>query len=668
LAERLFVPSKPYNVSLSTTPENLNRPSLSDLHQAYRRYLLVGRLSALSGCWIPLAIFCTTVAAFLPVLENGFVNWDDGMNFLENPNYRGLSWSHLQWMFTTLHGSNYRPVAWITLGFDYLMWGMEAFGYHLTSLLLHGANGILFYFLARRLLELSKFAPSNGFTLSLVSFFAALLFSTHPLRAEVVAWASARNDLVAAFFSLCTLIAYLNYVTASAKGAGFQRWYGTAILFYVLSLLSKGTGVALPLVFFIFDFYPLRRWVQSSNDSVALSVVKLSLEKMPFIVLAAVAALSALAGKESTAAVVDWEIHGWLSRLKQVCYGLIFYLEKTILPVGLSPLYELTPGFSRRVMAIFLYTIPVVGITFGFWLSRQRWPAGFTAWLYYVVLLAPVLGVIQSGPQLTADRYSYLACLPWVLFGGVALARIGNWSHSNSLTMRSALSFVVGAVCVMALFFLSWRQSQYWKNSETLWRRALAVDEGSSAAHLNLGNALFDRGRLEDAKDHYLRAIEIEPATANARVNLGMILSRQDKLKESTEQISLGLQLDPRNWAAHHALGINLALTGAWDEAGEEFRKSLLLAPDKAGIHFDLARVLERQGRLDEALYQLGEAVRIDPNFPEARRQFSRLRQKLSQKQPIERPSRKWVDVEGQTFNVEGQTFTSQQSEKKVGK
>lgn len=582
---------------------------------------------------LPAAVFCLTIAAFLPALENGFVNWDDGMNFLENSNYRGLSWPHLQWMFTTLHGSNYRPIAWVTSGFDYLIWGMEAFGYHLTSLIFHGANAVLFYFLAGRLLELSRFAPSNAVAHSFASFFAALLFSTHPLRVEVVAWASARNDLVAAFFSLCAVLAYLHYVTA-AEGQGGGRWYGAAILSYAVSLLSKGTGVALPFVFFVLDFYPLGRWDHSRHDGFARSAGKLVLEKTPFIALAAAAAAAAVVAKGSYAAMLDWEIHGWLSRFKQACYGLMFYLAKTALPLGLSPLYELTPEFSRRVMEILLYSIPVAGITIGFWLSRKKWPAGFAAWLSYVGLLAPVLGVVQSGPQLAADRYSYLACLPWAALGGAALARVGRWNDAGLITLRSALTLVFAALGVVVLTMLSWQQSQYWKSSESLWRHALSVDEKSTSAHLNLGNALLDQNRIEDAKRHYLRAIEIEPASANARVNLGMILSRQGKLKESTEQIRLGLEIDPEHWPGHHALGVNLAIAGLWSDAAEEFRKSLRRAPDKAGIHFDLARVLERQGRYDEAVNHLSEAVRIDPDFAAAQRQLSRLRRAHEQERP----------------------------------
>jgi tetratricopeptide (TPR) repeat protein len=329
--------------------------------------------------------------------------------------------------------------------------------------------------------------------------------------------------------------------------------------------------------------------------------------------------------------MLDWEIHGWLSRFNQACYGLVFYLVKTTLPVGLSPLYELTPEFSRRVVAIFLYAIPVVGITIGLGLRRQKWPAGIAAWLSFVGLLAPVLGVVQSGPQLTADRYSYLACLPWAALGGAALVRFGRWNDTGLITLRSALTFVFAAIGVVVLALLSWQQIQYWKSSESLWRYALSVDDKSSSAHLNLGNALLDQNRIEEAKRHYLRAIEIEPASANARVNLGMILSRQGKLKESTEQIRLGLEIDPEHWPGHHALGINLAIAGLWSEAAEEFRKSLRRAPDKAGIHFDLARVLERQGYYDEAVNHLSEAVRIDPDFAAAQRQLSRLRRAPAQ-------------------------------------
>src|SRR5213593_3001865 len=146
--------------------------------------------------WLaPLLVALFTLAAFLPALQNQFVNWDDKDNFLDNPHYRGLGWTHLRWMWTT-HLGHYIPLTWMTLGLDYLLWGMNPLGYHLTSLLIHAVNAVLFYFVTLRLLRLADVAVSGELALRVASGFAALLFAVHPLRVESVAWASARNDVL----------------------------------------------------------------------------------------------------------------------------------------------------------------------------------------------------------------------------------------------------------------------------------------------------------------------------------------------------------------------------------------------------------------------------------------------------------------------------------------
>src|ERR1041385_849530 len=185
---------------------------------------------------IPFAIAVITFLAFLPTLSNGFVNWDDYRNFLSNPNYRGLGWDQLQWMWTTRFFNHYVPVTWMTLGLDYSLWGMDPRGYHLTSLLFHAVNAVLFYFIAVRLI------PHR-----IGAAFAALFFGVHPLRAESVAWISNRMEVVASFFIFSAILAYLN-----------DR-YWTCLVCYVLATLSKEAAVPLPAVLVLLDYYPLTR-------------------------------------------------------------------------------------------------------------------------------------------------------------------------------------------------------------------------------------------------------------------------------------------------------------------------------------------------------------------------------------------------------------------------
>src|SRR5712692_2885137 len=209
--------------------------------------------------WLaPVLIALVTFAAFLPTLHNQFVNWDDAKNFLDNPHYRGLGWTHLRWMWTTFHMGHYIPLTWMTFGVDYLLWGLKPFGYHLTSLLLHAANAAVFYFAALRLLKLALPGPAerNQAGLALSAGVAALLFALHPLRVESVAWATERRDVLSGLFYLLTLLAYLRACERGERGRG---WHWVAVGLFACALLSKSMAVSLPVGLLILDLYPLRR-------------------------------------------------------------------------------------------------------------------------------------------------------------------------------------------------------------------------------------------------------------------------------------------------------------------------------------------------------------------------------------------------------------------------
>src|SRR5262249_36269613 len=242
--------------------------------------------------FLNLAFFAAAVAfvAFLPITRNGFVDWDDTAVLLDNPRYRGLGWTEISWMFTTLHMSLYRPITWVTFGLDYLLWGVNPAGYHLTSLLFHAVNAALVYLIAVRLLTFVHKDESRG-ALSLAAGLSALVFALHPLRVEAVAWSSARSEPVAAFFIFLSLICYL-------RNAENYSWWTlvAALTFYALSLLSKSSGVTFPFVLLALDFYPLRRLKGSPFTSSASTVW---LEKAPFFVLSVAAAAIAVVAKRA---------------------------------------------------------------------------------------------------------------------------------------------------------------------------------------------------------------------------------------------------------------------------------------------------------------------------------------------------------------------------------
>src|SRR5438132_505855 len=245
-------------------------------------------LNKRAGNWVASAIIVVvTCVTFLPVLENEFVDWDDYFNLVNNPHYRGLGWSQLRWMFTTFHLGPYQPLSWVTLGLDYLIWGMNPVGYHLTNLIFHAANAVFFYFVSRRLLAVA-FSISDDQTswqLEVSAAFTALIFAIHPLRVESVAWATERRDVLSGFFYLWTIYCYLRAVSIPEPRAHWH-WVGIAVGMYALSLLSKATSITLPVVLVLLDIFPLRRlpiqpwlWFKPQFRNVLY-------EKLPFVVLA----------------------------------------------------------------------------------------------------------------------------------------------------------------------------------------------------------------------------------------------------------------------------------------------------------------------------------------------------------------------------------------------
>src|SRR2546425_210836 len=485
------------------------------------------------GSWlIPVLIALVTFAAFLPTLQNQFVTWDDATNFLENAHYRGLGWTHIRWMWTT-HLGHYVPLTWMTLGLDYLLWGMNPFGYHLTSLLLHAANAVVFFFVVRRILTRALPSPSErGHALAVAAGFAALVFAIHPLRVESVAWVTERRDVLSGLFYLLTILLYLRACEGGARGRG---WYWLSVAVFVCALLSKSMVVNLPVVLLILDVYPLRRlggsigwWSEPARRGFV--------EKIPFLGLAAAASAIALMAQLSHDTMVSVVQLSALGRLAVSVYGLSFYLWKTVAPVSLSPLYE--RSVVNPWAAPFLLSYGgVVTITALALACRRRAPGLPAAWLAYVVILLPVLGLFQSGPQIAADRYTYLAGLGWAIFAGAGL--FSCWR------LRPFLSTGLTASVLLGLGVLTWNQVHVWHDSKTLWAQALAIDPNSSVAQNDFGEALAQQGKLAEAIEHYRQALNIRPDYADAHYNWGLVLAQQGKRAEASEHFRQALRINP---------------------------------------------------------------------------------------------------------------------------
>ena len=576
-----------------------------------------------SSLWlIAGTIFLLTSAAFLPVLKNGFVNWDDYKNVVENLRYRGLAWENLRWMFTTFHMGHYQPLSWLSLGLDYKVWGMAPFGYHLTNLLLHAANGVVFYFICLRLLWLMDPAPSPHKThaLPVAAALSALFFAVHPLRVESVVWVTERRDVLSGFFLLMTVFYYLKAVPAETTNSDRRRWVALALIFYVLSLLSKASGVTLPLVLLVLDFYPLRRLEFNPRRWLRPESRQVWLEKIPFLAFALAAGILALLAQHQAKAIRTLEEYDIASRIMQSLYAAGFYLWKTVLPFGLSPLYELPLASNPWRWSYIISAIVVFGVTGVFFVQRRRWPAALAGWLVYLILLMPTSGIVQSGAQLVADRYSYLSCMVWALIAGAGFLRL--WQASWDRRVSRKLFDGVVVLCTLALVglgSLTWMQAGIWHDSEKLWRHALSIDPQSYFAHNNLGNALATQGRFDEAIDEFHKTLRINPNDADAAYNLGNAFAQKGDLNQADQQLQQALQLDPDNAMAAYDLGNVRVRQKRFDDAIEQFQRALRSDPGLARANYNLAQLFFQQGKIDEAIQNYRLALQNDPTHVKAR-------------------------------------------------
>jgi tetratricopeptide (TPR) repeat protein len=561
----------------------------------------------------PLIVFLTTALVFVPALRNEFVDWDDEGALLTNTGFRGLGVTQLRWMFTTFFLGHYQPLSWLTFAFDYLIWDLNPLGYHLTNLLLHAGNAVLFYFVSLKLLALARL-DCDEWRLRIGAAAAALLFALHPLRVESVAWATERRDVLSGLFFLLTLIAYIHAAT-SVEVSRYTRWMALALGAYILSLLSKATAMTLPAILLILDVYPLKRLGRSSEGWFGPGARKIWLEKLPFAVLAVGCAAAAAAAQYAAGAMDSLSKHTPLQRLAPASLGLFYYIAKTLYPVRVYPMYDLPMTFSPlEAVYVASFTI-VLAVTIVLFFMRHRWPAALAAWVYYAVALAPVSGIAQSGSQMVADRYSYVSCLGWALLAGGAIVYV--WRRW--LAGRTASIFEVLVISFAALMVLTVRQIGVWHDSETLYAYVLAhTPRPSRIAFNNFGSQLAERGRIDDAIPYFRRAVEIDPKFDEARANLGNALAAQGKTAEAMEQYREAVRLKPNSLSAHHSLALALVREGKIDEALEHYQRAVEINPGFLEGQNNFGLLLALKGRYAEAITHLRAALEIDPKFPMA--------------------------------------------------
>ena len=573
-----------------------------------------------------------TAVVFIGALSGQFLTWDDDHNFLTNMAFRGLDAANLRWMFTTFHLGPYQPLSWLSLGIDYSIWGMDPWGYHLTNLLLHVANAGLAYAVAQRLFAHTG-EPGLRTATQLAAAFAALLFAIHPLRVESVAWVTERRDVLSGFFALLTMLAYFKTVDLARVGKSSSTWIAVSVVLFGLSLASKASAMALPAVLILIDWWWLRRWRL--------------VDKIPFAIVSLVAAWLALVGQRADQVMTATWAEGPADRVAHGFYGLVFYIWKSVVPIGLSNLYEVPFRANPFDVSFVLSAIVVLGVTLATFLARARWPAIFVAWLAYVALLLPVSGIAHPGGQIVADRYSYLPCLVFALLAGAGMLALWRARRDGRVHPRIAQLAAVGAAAILVVLgILSVRQIPVWHDSLALWRHAFeqhplerlrasgapAADVhayearlatlGELSAHrmiaLSLGTALKSAGRANEALEVFARGASASPSNADIRNSWAATLLDLRRADEAARLLEASIRLDPTHAEAHFNLALARDSQGRADEAMDSYRRALAIDGNNAVARYNLGVLLAAERRYAEAAVEYRHAIAIRPGYGEA--------------------------------------------------
>jgi protein O-mannosyl-transferase len=625
-----------------------------------------------------------TLAVYWPVTRHEFVNYDDTDYVTQNAHVQaGLSARSIAWIWTSEVARNWHPVTMFSHMLDCQLFGMRPGWHHFTSLLFHVTNALLLFLLLKRL---------TGAVWR--SALVAALFAFHPLHVESVAWVAERKDVLSTFFFLLTLLAYAAYAARSmvhgspatvgplksesrsnkpgsrapkarepAPSVNFHvsrirpAWfcYAIALLSFALGLMSKPMLVTLPFVLLLLDYWPLKRMkkveVSMKNAKPAAFFPFITqhsafilLEKLPFFMFSAASCVVTFVVQQKGGAVLDVGNFPLTARVANALMSYVRYLESMLWPAHLAALYLRKapwPAWEVVLAAVLLFAVTVAAVRFA--RSRPYLPVG---WFWYLGTLVPVIGLVQVGMQSLADRYTYIP-----LIGIFIIVAWGGWELVRSLRLPAPVTATAAGLALAACIVVTRMQLPFWQNSERLFQRMIAVNDGNYMAHYNLGNLYSRQDKLADAVLQYEAALRAEPNYAEAQNNLGSVLirlGRRDeavahhleavrirpdylyvfnlanayadagKTREAVAQYQQALKLNPDSSVAHHNLGLVLQVQGRAQEAAAEFRAALQLQPDYENAEHQLANNLADAGQLDEAMTHYQAALRLDPKHAES--------------------------------------------------
>jgi tetratricopeptide (TPR) repeat protein len=521
---------------------------------------------------ICVALVAITWTVFGQTLGHQFVNYDDPLYVLENAHIRaGVTWHSVLWAFTHVHSQNWHPLTSISHMLDCQLFGVQPGWHHFMSVLLHSAGAVLLFLVLEQM--------TGALWLSV---FVAAVFAIHPLRVESVAWVAERKDVLSGMFFMLTLLAYVAYTRKQTIGR-----YLTMSILFAFGLMSKPMLVTLPIVFLLLDYWPLDRvpaFAKATARQARSTTARLVIEKIPLFALSIGSCVATFWAQNFALGSTEYLPLKW--RVTNAIVTYFDYVRQMFWPVDLIPFYihpENRLEISRLILAItVLAAITAIALA-----RRRQNPYIVVGWFWYLVMLVPVIGIIQVGLQARADRYTYLPQIGlYIAIVWLVRDLTKSWGQQKMI-LGAAAAIVLGSLSI-----LSWKQTTYWRDTETLWRHTLAVTPESDVAHTGLAGILFVRGQIDAAIDHYERALRLRDGNVGAHYGLGRALAGKRRIDEAIFHFQKALSIQPDNTAASNDLGVMFASKGEIRNAIAAWRQTLSFDPDNSDAANDVAWVL----------------------------------------------------------------------------
>lgn len=582
-------------------------------------------------------ILAVTFFTYHPALSADFVNWDDKQVVVENSFIRSFSPFSLKWMFTTFHTGNYIPFTWIIHAAAYRLWKLDAGMHHLVNVLFHCVNAGLLFFLFRKILALAK---QDRYALCAAGF-GALLWSINPTHVESVAWISELKDVSCASFFLLSAIFYLRYAHAPKKRVSLLI---LTACFFTVSFLFKPMAVTFPAVMLVLDFWPLGRFRRKENIPGVLK------EKIPFFGISAAFCVVAFKAQAASEAVVSVASLPFAFRIMNALHSVVFYLQKTLVPAGLAPFYPIIdPAHTAFAPKNLIALIVVALISALCVISRKKRPYLAAGWMFYIVTLLPVLGIVQVGAQSAADRYTYIPSMSVVLllaslitalqvkldrryrsarsfkpvfaafgvvlvvFGMLTMGQIGVWKDSVSLWEHCAYAYPGVSPKVCLNLGMAYKKSGRRQEAIEMLNKAILIRPDYTEAYSNLGYAYAEEGRYDEAIRLYRKALALEPRHVEAYVNFGNTYVFMEQPEKAISMFKKVLEIDPANVKAYVNLGNVYSSAGRFVEGIGSFEKAISLEPYNAYAYTNLGNAYSVTGRREDAIAAYRKSIKIDP-------------------------------------------------------